>query len=241
LAAGAENFRFMQSQETTAADVVFRLIPWFEANWKRFAYGAGLVLFAVFIFSFYSYRQNQTEIAAGQALTQVLAAGASGGQADACLKIAADYSGTQAGQRALLEAATTLFTAGKYADAQTQFEKFLDTYPDNFFTPQATLGLAASLDAQGKGEAAFSAYQKAAGQTADQSVVAAAKFALGRIDEAQGKFADAAKIFTDVARTFPNSSTGMEAGRLAMELKAKIQAAAAPAPVGNNAPFTLSH
>jgi TolA-binding protein len=231
----------MQSQETTAADVLFRLMPWFEANWKRLAYGAGGVLVAVFIFSFYSYRQNQTEIAAGQALTQVLAAGNSSGLADACLKITVEYPGTPAAQRAQLEAATTLFTSGKYADAQAQFQKFLDTYPDNFFTPQATLGLAASLDAQGKGEPAYSAYQRAAGQSADLSVAAAAKFALGRMDEAQGKFPDALKIYADVARAFPNSSTGVEAGRRAMELKAKMPAAAAPAPAGNTAPFTLSH
>jgi predicted negative regulator of RcsB-dependent stress response len=233
---------FMQSQETTAADVLFRLMPWFEANRKRLAYGAAFILIAVLIYSFYSYRQNQTEITAGQALTQVLTSGNNSGLADACLKIEAEYPGTLAAQRALLEAATTLFASGKYADAQAQFQKFLATYPDNFFTPQATLGVAASLDAQGKGEPAFSAYQKAAGQSADPSVVAAAKFALGRMDESQGKFADAAKIYADVARAFPNSSTGMEASRRALELKSKSPSAVAPAPApASNAPFTLSH
>jgi TolA-binding protein len=231
----------MESQETTAADVLFKLLPWFEANLKRLAYGAAFILIAVFVYSFYSYRQNQTEIAAGQALTQALISPSSSGLADACLKIAAEYSGTLAGQRALLEAATTLFTTGKYADAQTQFQKFLDTYPENFFTPQATLGLATSLDAQGKGEPAFSAYQKAAGQAADPSVAATAKLALARIDEAQGKIADAAKIYTDVARAYPNSSTGMEAGRRAMELKAKSPAAAVAPAATTAAPFTLSH
>jgi TolA-binding protein len=231
----------MESQETTAADVLFKLLPWFEANLKRLAYGAAFVLIAVFVFSFYSYRQNQTEIAAGQALTQALVSPSSGGLADACLIIAAKYSGTQAGQRALLEAATTLFTTGKYADAQTQFQKFLDTYPDNFFTPQAMLGLATSLDAQGKGELAFSAYQKAAGQAADPNVAATAKLALARIDEAQGKIADAAKIYADVARAYPNTSTGMEAGRRAMELKAKSPAAAVAPASTAAAPFNLSH
>lgn len=232
----------MESQETTAADVLFKLLPWFEANLKRLAYGAAFVLIAVFVYSFYSYRQNQTEIAAGQALTQVLVSPSGSGLAEACLKIAADYPGTLAGQRALLQGATALFTTGKYADAQTQFQKFLDTYPDNFFTPQATLGLATSLDAQGKMDQAFSAYQKAAGQATDLSVSATAKLALARIDEAQGKFADAAKIYTDVARANPNTSAGMEAGRRAMELKAKSPAAAAVAPAATTAaPFTLSH
>jgi predicted negative regulator of RcsB-dependent stress response len=233
--------RFMESQETTAADFLFKLMPWFEANLKRLAYGAVFILIAVFIFSFYSYRQNQTEIAAGQALTQVLVSTSSGGLADACLKIAADYSGTLAGQRALLQGATVLFTNGKYPEAQTQFQKFLDKYPDNFFTPQAMLGVAASLDAQGKTDLAFSAYQRAAGQSADQSVVAAAKLGLAQIDEAQGKIADALKLYTDVARAYPNSSTGSEAGRRALELKIKSPTATvAPAPAVA-APFTLSH
>ena len=72
-------------------------------------------------------------------------------------------------------------------------------------------------------------------------MVAAAKFALARIDEAQGKFADAVKIYTDIARAFQNTSMGSEAGQRAMELKIKSPAAAvAPAPAGT-VPFNLSH
>ena len=73
---------FMESQETTAADVLFKMLPWFEANLKRLAYGAAFILIAVFVFSFYSYRQNQTEIAAGEALTQVLVSTGGGGLAE---------------------------------------------------------------------------------------------------------------------------------------------------------------
>src|SRR5271154_5013049 len=146
----------MQSQETIATDYFFKLWPWFEANLKRLAFVAAFIVVAIFVFSFYSYRQNQRESAAGLALTQ---AGMSGGGelADACLKVAADYSGTLAGQRALLQGAAALFTSCKYADAQAQFQKFLDTYPDNSLTPQAALGVAASLDAQGKTDLAISA------------------------------------------------------------------------------------
>ena len=152
-----------------------------------------------------------------------------------------DYSGTLAGQRALLQGAAVLFTTGKYAEAQAQFQKFLDNYPDNFFTPQAELGIAASLDAQGKTDPAISAYQRAAGQAADDNVVASAKFALARISESQGKFADASKLYADVARTYPNSAIGSEAGRRAMELKTKSPTAAAAAAPAGTAPFSLSH
>src|SRR5277367_4125858 len=132
----------MQAQETeSATDYLFRFLPWLEANVKKIAFGVVLAMIAIFVFTFYSYRQNQREIAAGEALTQANISNNGAQLADACLKVAADYAGTIAAQRALLQGATTLFMIGRYADAQTQFQKFLDTYPDNFFTPQATLGL----------------------------------------------------------------------------------------------------
>jgi len=233
----------MQAQEApaTTTDFLFRLLPWFEANLKRLAFGAAFAAIAVFIFFFYSYRQGQQEIAAGQALTQAVLLSDGGQRAEACLKIAADYPGTPAGQRARLEGANALFTAGRYADAQSEFQKYLDANPDDFFTPQAALGLAASLDALGKTDLAISAYQKAAGETANANVVASAKFSLARLDEAQGRLAEAAKLYTEVARASSNTSLGSEAGLRAVELRAKLPAVpAAPAPAAN-VPFDLSH
>jgi TolA-binding protein len=226
-------------EEATATDYIFRFLPWVEANLKRLAFGAAFILIAVFVFSFYSYRQNQREIAAGEALTQAGISESGAPLADACLKIATDYAGTPAGQRALLQGATALFTTGKYADAQAAFQKFLDAYPDNFLSPQATLGVAASLDALGKTELAASIYQKAAGQTADLSVAASAKFSLARIDEAQGKSAEAARLYGEVARTYANTSLGSEAGLRALELNAKLpKTPATPAPAAS-VPFNL--
>ena len=233
---------FMQAQEAnlTATDHLFRLLPWIEANWKRIAFGAAIITIAVFVFLFYSYQQNQREIAAGQALTQAVVSGEASQRAAACLKVAADYAGTAAGQRALIEGATALFTTGKYADAQSTFQKYLDTYPDGFFNPQALLGVAASLDALGKTDLAIGAYQKAAGQTASASVAANAKSSLARLYEAQGKLADAAKLLGEVSRTYPNTSLGSEAGLHAMDLRAKLPATPATTAPATNVPFNLS-
>jgi TolA-binding protein len=237
----------MQTQELTVSDHLLKLWPWLEANAKRLAFGAALLVIAIFVFSFYNYRQNVNSINAGEALTQAGMSNTGSQLADACLKIATDYSGTAAGQRALLQGATALFAIDRFADAQVQFQKFLDTYPDNSLAPQAALGVAASLDAQGKTDLAIAAYQKAIGQTADANVLTAAKFALARIDEAQGKFADADKIYSEIARTYPNSSMGSEAQMREAQLKTKAPAttAVAPAPAAASpttaAPFTLSH
>jgi predicted negative regulator of RcsB-dependent stress response len=235
---------FMQPQEA-ATDYLFKLWPWLEANAKRFAYGAVLIVIAIFVFSFYSYRQNKREVDAGEALTQAVVSGNGGQIADACLKVATDYSGTLAGQRALLQGAAALFSTGKYADAQVQFQKFLDTYPDNSFAPQAALGLASSLDALGKNDMALSAYQRAGDQSSDAYTKVAAKFAIARIDERQGKFPDAAKLYDDIVQAFPNSSIASEASMRAAELKAKssspaVSTPAAPA-AAPAAPFNLIH
>jgi TolA-binding protein len=234
----------MPAQETTA-DYLMQLWPWFEANAKRLAYGAALLAIAIFVFSFYNYEQNKKEINAGEALTQAGMANTGGQLADACLKIAADYSGTLAGQRALLQGATALFAVDRFADAQVQFQKFLDSYPDNSLAPQAALGVAASLDAQGKTDAAIAAYQKAIGQTSDPNVVSTAKFALARIDEAQGKSADADKLYSEISRAYPNSSMAYEAGLRDAELKAKSpakpSAAVSTSTAPATAPFKLSN
>ena len=232
----------MQAQEvnTTPTDYLFRLLPWFEANLKRLAYGAAFVLIAIFIYCFYSYRQNQQELTASQELTLAILSHDGGPRAAACLKIASEYSSTLAGQRALLEGATALFTSGQYADAQNAFQKYLDMYPDTFLAPQAQLGVAASLDALAKTDLAYAAYQKAAGQTANQSVAISAKFSMARLDEAGGKFADAARLYNEVMRADGNSSLGSEASLRLMDLKTKLPAAPAVPARATPVPFNLS-
>ncbi len=219
---------FMSSQDATT-DYVFKLWAWFEANLKVIIIATGVFAAVLFLYSLYSYKQSQKSIAAGEALTQAVMSSNGGQLAEACLKIASDYPGTPASQRALLEGGSALFTAGKYAEAQPQFQKFLETYPDNYFTPQAQLGVAASLDAQGKSDQAAIAYQRAAGQTADASVALSAKFALAQIAETQGKPADAVRLYEEITRAYPNTSMGSEAGMRAVELKTKLPAAPAPA------------
>jgi len=233
----------MDTKELTASDYLFKLWPWIEANLKQIAYAGGAVAILVFFYFYYGYSQTRKEVTAGQALSQVMVTGGASPQADAYLKVAADYPGTVAGQRALLEAAAALFTSAKYPEAQAQFQKFLDTYPDpdNFFTPDALLGVAAALDAQGKTDLAISAYQKAAAQSGNVSVTASAKFAIARIYDAQGKTAEAVKLYEEIARAYPNSSFSNEAGLRAMELKTKGPGAIARPVPAVATPFTLTH
>jgi predicted negative regulator of RcsB-dependent stress response len=231
----------MELQDAPAA-YFFKLWPKIEANWIRIALGSGVILVAAMLISFYSWQRDQKEITAGKALTQYMMTAprnASGSQqADNFLKIARDYQGTSAGQRALLQGAAMLFEAGRYADAQTQFQKFLDAHPDSLFASQAALGVATSLDAQGKMDLAAGAYQRVT-TSSDVTAATSAKFGLAQIDERQNKLTEAMNLYEDIVRNNPNSVLASEAGLRAMELKMKAPSALpASAPA---APLKLNH
>lgn len=229
----------MQAQDATTV-YLLKLWPWVEANKNRLIAGMAVVVAAILLVWFVTWQREQKGIIAGQALTQLnITIGSQ--TADAYLKIAAEHPDTLAGQRAQLQGAVILFTAGKYTDAQAQFQQFLDAHPDNEFTGQAALGVAASLDAQGKADLAVGAYQRVVNTAPDPAVVNSAKFALARIYEAQGHLNDALANYEDVARANPGGSLGAEAGFNLMELRNKIPATApANAPATTPAPFKLS-
>jgi TolA-binding protein len=214
--------------EDAPANYLYKLWPWFEANWVRIAWGGGIVVVATGLIYFNYERRAQREIEAGQAMSRAVLTvpdtATAGQQADLFLKLAADYPNTSAGQRAMTQGAMVLFTAGKYPEAQAQFQKFLDTYPGGYFAAQAALGVATCMDVQGKPDLAAATYQKIINTYADPVVVDHARFALAQIDERQGKLADAANLYETVLRYNPNSMMGTEAGLRLMELKTRLPA-----------------
>ncbi len=218
----------MQAQDTTTL-FLFKLWPWVEANRNRLIAGAAIVPRALFAIGHAPGPRGARARAAGQALTQAALSGG-GPSPDAYLKVAAQYPGTLAGQRALLQGAAALFDAGKYSDAQAQFQKFLDAHPDGEFSGQAAIGVAASLEAEGKTDLAVGAYQKVISDASDAVAVSAAKFSLARIEESQGRLNDALVLYQDVASADAGTSIGSEPAMRLMELRSKLPAAA-PAPV----------
>ncbi len=219
----------------TPETYLFKLWPWFEANKIRLLWGGGIVVVAVGLFYFRFNRQAQNEIDAGVALTQLMLSdprnSTAENQAGLFLKVAGDYRGTVAGQRAMLQSAALLYQGRKYADAQARFQEFLNQYPDSTLAPQAALGVAACLDAQGKTDTAAAAYQRVFNSYSDPGPAAFARFRLAQIDEQLGKGTEALNLYEDVAHSSSGSTLGSEAGLRAMELKmTSAPAAAHPAP-----------
>jgi len=222
----------MQTQDAPA-EIIFKLWPWLEANKQRLIVVAVAVAAAVGIYYFIAEQHAQKEVEAGQALTQLLVnppanAGAVP-MANAFVQLAAKYAGTAAADRASLQAATTLYAAGSYDQAQAQYEKLAAGRSTGALAAIANLGLAASLEAQGKLDNAAQIYRKVMTDFAESSVAIPAKFSLARVLAAQGKLNDALNYYSDVARSPQAGSLGSEAAMHASEIKVKVGAPAQPA------------
>jgi TolA-binding protein len=220
-----------------------RVWAWFETNRKQTLWGiAGLMVVALVV-AFFLYRQNEADIAAGEALSNVALAqmtGVSRGDLpQAYLKVAAEYPASRAAARALLLAAGGLFVQGQYAEAKTQFERFSKEYTDSPFRGEALLGIAACLDAQGNSSAAVTAYKDLIDRRPNDYVLPQARFALARLYESQNKPELARNLYEEVERSNPYGSLGSEAGMRLEELKAKypnLEVPASPA-LTNNLPL----
>jgi predicted negative regulator of RcsB-dependent stress response len=223
-----------------------RIWAWFETNKKPAVLGTTIVVVVGLISWFVSWQRQEKQVAAGNALSDVAARTIGGGAnradaASALLGIASAYPNSSAGARALLLAASSLFTDGKYSEAQAQFEKFTREYRNSPYTGQALIGVAASLDAQNKTDAAIAAYKDLVDHHPNEIVVPEAKFALGRLYAAQDKPELARDMYQDVERALPFTTLGNEAGMRLEELMAKYPklAPAAPPPAAENIGNTI--
>jgi TolA-binding protein len=230
-----ENCTFDMQQTVGELPVLDQAWAWLVVNKKQVLWGAGAVLVAGIAIGTYVWRKQAVEVSASDALSRVEALNSMPGRAreesaDAYLKVANEHAGTGGGERALLQAGAVLFTQGKYAEAQTQFQRFSRDYPDSSLRGQAMLGNAACLDALAKPDEAAAAYKSTFEQRPGEAAATQARFALARIYEYQSKLEQARPLYEEVARTEPNSSIGNEAGLKAEELRAK-----SPPPAATNA------
>lgn len=218
-----------------------KALAWFEANKRQTLWGAAVILVVGVIVAFFIYRQNEAEIAASEALSnvsmsQASSAGARTDTVEGYLKVAATHPGSKAAARALLLAAGGLFVDGKYDEAKNQFERFRREYSDSQFMGEALLGIGACLDAQGKTRDAMAAYKDLIDHRPGDSNVPQAKFALARLHEAQNEPEQARNLFEDVERSQPYGSLGDEARMQLEELKTKFPKLFAPVtPMPTNA------
>ena len=204
--------------EAPAAIQIERSINWLDANRDKLIKVAIAVAVVALVVSYYIWNRDQQEVAASAALSDVTPGA---GAAESYLKLAGQYPKTTAAPRAVLLAAGELFAAGKYAEAQVQFERLLREFPETSFRLQGSLGVAACLDAQGKTADAISRYDEVIRRYPNESSAAQAKSALARLYEAQNKPELALALYEDLQKTEVYNSFGLEANIRRMNLLAQ--------------------
>lgn len=127
------------------------------------------------------------------------------------VKIASDYSSTDAGNLANLYAGLSYFNLGKYTEAVTYLEKF-STKGDAMVSPTTTAALANAYAQTGNVDKAISTLKKAADMAdskaeddTNNSLSPTFLIKAGEVLESQGKKDEALKIYQDIKKKYVNS------------------------------------
>ena len=128
------------------------------------------------------------------------------------VKIASDYSSTDAGNLANLYAGLSFYNLGKYTEAVTYLEKF-STKGDAMVSPTATAALANAYAQTGNVDKAISTLKKAADMAdskaeddTNNSIAPTFLLQAGELLESQNNKAEALKIYQDIKKKYVNSS-----------------------------------
>jgi len=206
----------MAAQTTTSSDdIVFKALEWAHTNRKPLIIGVSVVAVAAIAMGLYNWKEGENERAANaQLLAQPVATDMRvHDSGNALANLAREYPSTTAGEFAAVLAAEDAFVDGNYAEAQRQFSAFLTEHPGSDLSAEAGLGVAASLEAQGKLPEATQQYQQViSANPTELSVIAPAKLTLGRLAEQQKRFDLAFMQYQELARNpNPNDLWAQEA------------------------------
>jgi hypothetical protein len=195
------------------------VLAWLEVHKKQVALGASGFLVAICLAMIFIQREAQKEKSASESLSDIRIPFSSAvapppGTVEALSKVAADHAGTKAAARALLISAGILFSEAKspadYAEAQKRFTRVTQEYSDSPWQAQAHLGIAATLNAQGKTAEATAKYEEINRRYASSPVIDEARLALARLYEA-AKPEESFKLYEDLTKGGPGGVIAMEA------------------------------
>lgn len=226
----------MQS-ESTQLPVTYQLLAWFDAHKKQAAIGAGVVVVVGIVIAFIFWNQSQKTDEASMGFSKLMFERTT--TPESFLQLAAKYPNTPGGANAMLQAAQLLFAAGKYPEAQAQFEKFRLKYRNNTLAGTASLGIAASLDAQGKTDDALVIYEDLIARRPSDMAFVQSQYAAARLYESKKQYDKAVALYEAVGQEDSQGRMGNDAAVRAHELSLLHPAPAAPVAEAPLQPSTL--
>jgi tetratricopeptide (TPR) repeat protein len=189
--------------QTQSTDYYIKSIEWLHARRKPLMIAAAAVLVIGLAWTFIAMHKAQEEADANTRFYSIPvdSLGSAAAPSTSLLGVTREYSGTPAGEYAQVLAAKDLFLEGKYPEAFRQFTAFIANYPDSTLIPQAKVGLAACLEAEGKANEAIQEYHKIIlTYPSEMSIVSPAKLTMARLYEEIGKPQEALSYYAELAR-----------------------------------------
>ena len=204
----------MQS-ETKQSDSFYDFLAWAHHNRQRLFVAGGVIVLIVIFISFRAWRTTENEAAANAALfalpSLITPPKNTAPDPNAFLAVGQEYSGTGPGERAQILAAGLLFTQGKHKEAQQAFEKYLLSHSTGPLAAEATLGVAACLDASGNANDALAKYNEVGMKFPNDHVVPQAKMAAARLFIQQKKPEMALQMYETLIKPNPYDMASEEA------------------------------
>lgn len=190
----------------------------------------GLIVLALLGYGAYWLYTDRRDAAAAAALAK--AHDAAGYQ-----QVINQYESTNSGATAYLLLADAQRKAGKYADANTTLQKFIDKHPKHELVPTARMAIAANLQSLGQIDEAQAMYQRVAGDYPKSFEAPAALIAQVAMLKAKGQNDAARRACDTILTQYRDSNWASEAMQQLRMLKPAESPAPAPGLPG--APATL--
>jgi len=178
------------------------IVVWIEERRKLVLLGIALIGLAGLIYVVTASRKESKGHEATAALFQFQSSFTGSSNEPPAAEYLALLSKTEAtgiAQHVKLRAAVRYFTSNQYGEAQQAFEAFIREFPMSPLLPEAALGAAASLEAQGKNAEALSRYQEISTRYPQSSLVGRTRLGQARLLEVQGDQQQAFRIYQDLA------------------------------------------
>jgi len=196
----------MEAETVEPTESYIKLLEWLHTNRKKLVIGGVTAAVIGCVWGFMSWQKSETESNADSQLMEIPLGTLENGKmvptpATPFLDVAKTYPNTPAGEYSALLGAEALFIEGKYADAHAEFSKFIDQFPDSQLIAQAKVGIAASLEGEGKFSDSAQKYQEViSGYPTDANIVEPAKLTLARLDEQLNRVDQAMSLYEELAR-----------------------------------------
>ena len=226
----------MQS-ERSELPVTYQLMAWLDTHKKQAAIGAGVVFLLGLVIAFMFWSQGQKADEASLGFSKLMFERTT--TPESFLQLAAEYPNTAGGANALLQAAQLSFAASKYSEAQAQFETFRSKYRNNALVSTASLGIAASLDAQGKADDALAIYEDLIARRSSDMAYVQSQYAAARLYESKKQYDKAVPLYEAVAQEDKQGRMGDDSAVRAHESSILHPAPVAPAAEAPLVPSTL--